>query len=48
MDRKGHGIMLGKIKLGQMAAPVALHGLLTGMDDADSLAFGQAAGVHKH
>lgn len=31
MDRKGHGIMWGKMKLGQMAAPVALHGLLAGI-----------------
>ena len=42
------GGIVDRIGTGDAFAAGVLHGLLTGMDDADSLAFGQAAGVLKH
>ena len=42
------GGIVDRIGGGDAFAAGVLHGLLTGMEDADSLAFGLAAGVLKH
>ncbi|HPM57663.1 MAG TPA: PfkB family carbohydrate kinase, partial [Thermomonas sp.] len=40
--------IVDRIGAGDAFAAGVLHGLLSGMDDADSLAFGLASGVLKH